>query len=216
MLLLFAHLFGRVDPDERENLRDDESRDLAEHQAGFRHLALPSENLALVVELMEQPRDFTDVRDVVRAYRLLVEHGARGEVYHVCSGVDRPVSDLAERLTALAIRKVTKVTSKTPAEIVSGERAETGSGNSTAATRARSAASIARRVSAVPHFAISVMTLPLAGFVIATAFAAAYLAWRLGSGPFEAVAVGIGTSVGIYVVFHLVLGLSLARGPWGF
>ena len=47
-------------------------------------------------------RDFTDVRDVVRAYRLLVEHGARGEVYHVCSGVDRPVSDLAERLTALA------------------------------------------------------------------------------------------------------------------
>lgn len=58
--------------------------------------------------------------------------------------------------------------------------------------------------------------LPVAGFVIATAFAAAYLAWRLGSGPFEAMAVGIGTSVGIYVVFHLVLGLSLARGPWGF
>ena len=47
-------------------------------------------------------RDFTDVRDVVRAYRLLVQHGVGGEVYHVCSGVDRPVSDLAERLTALA------------------------------------------------------------------------------------------------------------------
>lgn len=58
--------------------------------------------------------------------------------------------------------------------------------------------------------------LPVAGFVIATAFAAAYLAWRLGSSPFEAVAVGIGTSVGIYVIFHLVLGLSLARGPFGF
>lgn len=58
--------------------------------------------------------------------------------------------------------------------------------------------------------------LPEAGFVLATAFAAAYLAWRLGSGPIEAVATGIGTSVGIYVIFHLVLGLSLARGPWGF
>ena len=58
--------------------------------------------------------------------------------------------------------------------------------------------------------------LPEAGFVLATAFAAAYLAWRLGSGPVEAVATGIGTSVGIYVIFHLVLGLSLARGPWGF
>ncbi len=58
--------------------------------------------------------------------------------------------------------------------------------------------------------------LPVAGFVVATAFAAAYLAWRLGSSPLESVFVGIGTSVGIYVIFHLVLGLSLARGPWGF
>jgi putative tricarboxylic transport membrane protein len=27
---------------------------------------------------------------------------------------------------------------------------------------------------------------------------------------------GIVISVGIYVIFHLVLGLSLAKGPWGF
>lgn len=58
--------------------------------------------------------------------------------------------------------------------------------------------------------------LPEIGFVIATAIAATYLAWRLGSGPIESVLVGIGTSVGIYVIFHLVLGLSLARGPLGF
>ncbi|MBT9383602.1 tripartite tricarboxylate transporter TctB family protein [Pseudooceanicola sp. CBS1P-1] len=58
--------------------------------------------------------------------------------------------------------------------------------------------------------------LPVAGFLIATAFAAAYLGWRLGASALEAVAVGIGTSVGIYVIFHLVLGLSLARGPFGF
>ncbi|MAU21634.1 MAG: hypothetical protein CMH13_14040 [Martelella sp.] len=58
--------------------------------------------------------------------------------------------------------------------------------------------------------------LPVAGFVIATAVAAAYLTWRLGSRPVESLIIGIGTSVGIYIIFHLVLGLSLARGPFGF
>lgn len=31
-------------------------------------------------------RDFSDVRDVVRAYRLVMEHGTAGEVYNVASG----------------------------------------------------------------------------------------------------------------------------------
>ena len=47
-------------------------------------------------------RDFTDVRDVVRAYRLLVEHGADGEVYNVCSGQAIAVQALADELIALA------------------------------------------------------------------------------------------------------------------
>ena len=58
--------------------------------------------------------------------------------------------------------------------------------------------------------------LPVAGFVIATAFAAGYLSWRLGFSPAGAIMTGVGTSLGIYVVFHLGLGLSLARGPFGF
>jgi len=49
-------------------------------------------------------RDFTDVRDVVRAYRLLVEHGAPGEVYNVCSGRDLSVQQLADHLLTLATR----------------------------------------------------------------------------------------------------------------
>lgn len=49
-------------------------------------------------------RDFTDVRDVVRAYRLLVERGAPGEVYNVCSGHDVAVAELAEQLVQLAER----------------------------------------------------------------------------------------------------------------
>ncbi len=58
--------------------------------------------------------------------------------------------------------------------------------------------------------------LPELGFVFATAIAAAYLSWRLGNTILMSLATGIGTSVGIYVIFHLVLGLSLARGPLGF
>ncbi|MCC5951534.1 MAG: GDP-mannose 4,6-dehydratase [Acidimicrobiia bacterium] len=49
-------------------------------------------------------RDFTDVRDVVRAYRLLVEHGDPGEPYNVCSGIDIAISELADRLVAMATR----------------------------------------------------------------------------------------------------------------
>ncbi len=49
-------------------------------------------------------RDFTDVRDVVRAYRLLVLSGEPGEAYNVCSGRDLAISELAERLIAMADR----------------------------------------------------------------------------------------------------------------
>jgi GDP-4-dehydro-6-deoxy-D-mannose reductase len=49
-------------------------------------------------------RDFTDVRDVVAAYRLLVERGTPGEAYNVCSGVDVAIQDLADRFLAMAER----------------------------------------------------------------------------------------------------------------
>jgi GDP-4-dehydro-6-deoxy-D-mannose reductase len=47
-------------------------------------------------------RDFTDVRDVVRAYRLLALHGTPGEAYNVCRGEDIAVRDLAVRLVGLS------------------------------------------------------------------------------------------------------------------
>jgi len=57
---------------------------------------------AVPVGNLSARRDFTDVRDVVRAYRLLVEDGAPGEAYNVCSGRDVAVSDIAETLLDLA------------------------------------------------------------------------------------------------------------------
>jgi GDP-4-dehydro-6-deoxy-D-mannose reductase len=47
-------------------------------------------------------RDFSDVRDVVRAYLLLLEHGGNGEVYNVCSGIERTLRDILGALLALA------------------------------------------------------------------------------------------------------------------
>ncbi len=61
-----------------------------------------------------------------------------------------------------------------------------------------------------------VYLLPLSGFVIATALAAGFLSWRLGAEPLKAIMAGVLISVGIYIVFHLILGLSLAKGPLGF
>ena len=51
---------------------------------------------------LQTRRDFTDVRDVVRAYRLLAEHGVKGEAYNVCSGAALGVQELAEALIARA------------------------------------------------------------------------------------------------------------------
>jgi len=45
-------------------------------------------------------RDFTDVRDVVRAYRLLMEKGENGCVYNICSGESRRIADILETLRA--------------------------------------------------------------------------------------------------------------------
>ncbi len=45
-------------------------------------------------------RDLTDVRDVVRAYRLLALAGAPGAVYNVASGVDHAMAEVADALVA--------------------------------------------------------------------------------------------------------------------
>ena len=50
----------------------------------------------------ESIRDFTDVRDVVRAYKLICEKGINGEVYNVGSGVGRKVRDVLDALVSMA------------------------------------------------------------------------------------------------------------------
>ena len=51
-------------------------------------------------------RDLTDVRDVVRAYYLALEHGSAGAVYNVCSGVTYPMRLVLDRMIDLSLRPV--------------------------------------------------------------------------------------------------------------
>lgn len=56
----------------------------------------------LKVGNLEARRDFTDVRDVVRAYWLALERGEPGEVYVIASGRDHRISEVAEMLLAMS------------------------------------------------------------------------------------------------------------------
>ncbi len=47
-------------------------------------------------------RDLTDVRDVVRAYRLLAIHGQAGQIYNVCSGQTVSMQHLLDALLSLS------------------------------------------------------------------------------------------------------------------
>ena len=51
---------------------------------------------------LDTKRDLTDVRDTVRAYRLILERGTPGRSYNVCSGRAIAIRDLLDRLLARA------------------------------------------------------------------------------------------------------------------
>ena len=65
-------------------------------------------------------RDFTDVRDVVRAYAALLNQGSPGAPYLVCSGRSLPVADLVAALVNAARIEVELVTD--PGLVRSGEQ----------------------------------------------------------------------------------------------
>jgi GDP-4-dehydro-6-deoxy-D-mannose reductase len=75
------------------------ARQIAEIEHGLRPAVIEVGNLDAV-------RDFTDVRDVVRAYRLLLDKGEAGQAYNVCSGRGRAIREVLEILLAASTAKV--------------------------------------------------------------------------------------------------------------
>ncbi len=64
---------------------------------------------------LKPKRDFTDVRDVVRAYRDILRRGEPGEVYNICSGTPVSVNEVLQTLLALSGRRLNVVESPTRA-----------------------------------------------------------------------------------------------------
>lgn len=56
----------------------------------------------LMVGNLHSQRDLLDVRDVVIAYMLLIEQGAQGTIYNVCSGKSYLIGDILRQMIAMA------------------------------------------------------------------------------------------------------------------
>jgi GDP-4-dehydro-6-deoxy-D-mannose reductase len=61
---------------------------------------------SVAVGNLEIRREFGDVRDVVRAYRSVLEHGAPGEAYNVSTGEPHALSEVLDILISLATVEV--------------------------------------------------------------------------------------------------------------
>lgn len=61
----------------------------------------------LSVGNLDSSRDFTDVRDIVRAYWLALEKGKPGEVYNICSEKSVPIRTVLKILLSKSNRKIT-------------------------------------------------------------------------------------------------------------
>jgi GDP-4-dehydro-6-deoxy-D-mannose reductase len=51
---------------------------------------------------LQAERDFTDVRDIVRAYRLLAESGSPGQPYVICSGTSVSIQHILDTLIKIS------------------------------------------------------------------------------------------------------------------
>jgi GDP-4-dehydro-6-deoxy-D-mannose reductase len=88
----FNHIGPRQDP---SFVASSFARQIVEIESGRREPEL-------IVGNLEARRDLTDVRDTVRAYTLIVEHGQPGRPYNVCSGRAITIRELLDRLIARA------------------------------------------------------------------------------------------------------------------
>jgi GDP-4-dehydro-6-deoxy-D-mannose reductase len=94
--IVIARPFNHIGPGQSERfVISGIAKQLAEIDLGRRPPAIDVGNI-------DATRDFTDVRDVVRAYLELVTHGVRGESYNVCSGSEHSIRSLLARLIAIS------------------------------------------------------------------------------------------------------------------
>ncbi len=100
MRVVLTRTFHHTGPGRGEAFAESSfARQVAEIEAGLRPPVLKVGNLDAV-------RDFSDVRDVVRAYWMLLEKGEGATAYNVCSGQGRRIRELLEMLLAASTARV--------------------------------------------------------------------------------------------------------------
>jgi GDP-4-dehydro-6-deoxy-D-mannose reductase len=96
LAVIAARPFNHIGPRQDEGFAVSSfARQIARAEAGLDEPMIKVGNL-------DARRDVTDVRDVVRAYRLLADRGTPGRVYNICSEAAPAIRDLLDRLVALA------------------------------------------------------------------------------------------------------------------
>jgi GDP-4-dehydro-6-deoxy-D-mannose reductase len=113
MEIMTARPFTHIGPGQSDRFAiSNFSRQIAEIMLGQREPVMHVGDLSTT-------RDFTDVRDTVRAYRSILELGESGEIYNVCSGVEISLREMLDRLIAkagIAIQVETDVAMQRPSE----------------------------------------------------------------------------------------------------
>ena len=72
--------------------------DLTQQAVAFENVDLDK----ITVGNLDAKRDYTDVRDITRAYRLLLEKGKSGETYNVCSGSSKSGHEILNAILTAA------------------------------------------------------------------------------------------------------------------
>lgn len=94
--ILRARPFNHIGPGQRQGfVATDFASQVARIEVGLQEPILTVGNLTA-------KRDFTDVRDVVRAYDLLMQFGTPGEAYNICTGHSHSIQYLMETLIKLS------------------------------------------------------------------------------------------------------------------
>ncbi|HVO70111.1 MAG TPA: GDP-mannose 4,6-dehydratase, partial [Aggregatilineaceae bacterium] len=100
MPIIRARPFNHIGPGQGSGfVTADFASQIAAIEAGQREPVMFVGNLAA-------ERDFTDVRDVVRAYDLMLDLGEPGEVYHVCSGKGYSIQYLLDTLLSYSTARI--------------------------------------------------------------------------------------------------------------
>ena len=100
MQLIMVRAFNHIGPNQTSVfVASDFCKQVAEIEAGKKKPILHVGNLSA-------KRDFTDVRDVVRAYGILIQHGKAGETYNIGSGHAISIQELLNIILSLSTAKI--------------------------------------------------------------------------------------------------------------